>query len=603
MEGASQWRFEMFAENGCMGYVEEFLGLLDDKDVLLRCGFCIPTEGDELPFDENNELVVEDEFAAMQGQLCWGFLRNIVRRDLMLFGPPYNFTKCRASEDKAKADIARLKEDYDIHDAMKHIVGPTRKELNVIKRSRMQLKPVQHLLELCKLTHSKYDGPLKDTVENRDLANISTGVIENMNGIQKGFAASVAGQQWKAPETLLAACLESQLVEKRFDFKDVAVDVPFQSLRASIPDDGFRTSKELLSMSFDEMVSTSQHPSWWSPSVANISTPEADVYVSRVFSDQKNLRQWEALWMGKVSHIRHKICLGFRKPGKGLAQYTWYVAVDVFNDSGILVWPVELVDLGAGITWARPVCKQVEPTILPMNSMQPAKVKSFQYVWRSWAWQWTTLPAYRWKLTPGSRMFMGPNGIESVPVTANRCAWWRISRTDLIPFAKSLGVPVESADGLFEVLWKLSKKTLKLNDAETLKNIQPRISAMQKLSYSPALLEVEESINVLEQHDIEKVTAAKKKMQDDVQATSDFRNAYFEKASFKRVFMLKLVAITFFIINPCSYTGKGSSRSRRSRQSSCRQRRCWQGQRQRQAWRRRCRPSTQTASATPHSTA
>ena len=83
---------------------------------------------------------------------------------------------------------------------------------------------------------------------------------------------------------------------------------------------------------------------------------------------------------------------------------------------------------------------------------------------------------------------------------------------------------------MFDLLWKLLKKTLKRNDPDTLVIMTQRLAELQTKSFVPALLQIEESIHILEKHDIEKITTAQKKAKDDEIGNAQFRKAYHKKA-------------------------------------------------------------------------
>ena len=531
VQGAAAWRLEMFGPAlGFMKHLESFIDMLNSTDMLEQSGFVLVDSADELPFEDNSDILIEDQFAEKAGDMSWGFLRNTLRRHLHLLMPPYSFTACRASMESAHDCIDRFKKDLALFRKLERSENPTIKEKKVISRSRFQTRMVKHLEALILESVQTYSGGLASRTEERDNAMIGTNLIENMNGVQKCHRAKVKGMQWRNADGLMAATLEHELVTKRYDYKQVPFDQPLQHMTATLPNDAFHASKATMSLDLSDMVSTSATPTWWSPSVGNYSVPDADIFVSRDVDKRKIPRVWDKLWVGRLCSIKHHICLGFRKPMPGKALYEWYVAVDYFKDSGVFVWPVTRDELVPGKTYVEPHKNLKEPTILAMHTLDLNQIKAFRFAFRSWAWQVAYIPRAAERMRPAIRIFMDQEKPESVERVATAAAWWDLSRTELVPFFDLLKVKFAANDDLFDLLWKQNKKVHKASDALTLRTLQKRLVELEKKTVTPSLLEIDECIDVLEQNDIQKVEQAKKSTAEMQEHAQRFRSAYYEKA-------------------------------------------------------------------------
>ena len=85
---------------------------------------------------------------------------------------------------------------------------------------------------------------------------------------------------------------------------------------------------------------------------------------------------------------------------------------------------------------------------------------------------------------------------------------------------------------------------MRKSDRDTILLMRRRLAEISAKSHSPALLEVDECIHVLEKQDIEKVAAAQKAIKDSEVGKNNFRAAFHKKVSiFKFHCVIKLIIV------------------------------------------------------------
>lgn len=121
---------------------------------------------------------------------------------------------------------------------------------------------------------------------------------------------------------------------------------------------------------------------------------------------------------------------------------------------------------------------------------------------------------------------------DTLERVAPRAGWWSLPRTTLCDFAKELGIVVDSGIPLFDVLWALVEGCLGTSAAETLAIYHRKLArGNTSEEITSALLQVDEAIQVMDKHDFDRVTEAKKKATAAVASHADFKASFSANAS------------------------------------------------------------------------
>ena len=504
----AQWRLKQFRENGFAQHFNSFIGNIADRSKLKEWGFFIPASPHDRGNEDNNEMIRENEFADMYFSFNLSAIRNRAHRSLEMFGCPYVFTRARGGGPKAQAVMDRFKLDCEIFDEFEALVDKTAKEKTVSQSHRFKLTCNIQMREMAIISKFKWAEDLERVTLCRDSAAIGTLFIENVNGVQGNHKASKMGKKFKRPELVMARSLDHKLISSRFKYKPVATTAPLQTADCGPPADAFLPQAANTSMDLSKFVSTQQDPGYWSPACINLNVPDANMYCLRQFKKEKNLRQFDRTWMGRVSHAKHKLAIGISSKSRAPHVYQWYFALDFYHNSDMHVWPCKMVELDDTHVMLEPAQDVYEPVLVPLTTLLPPKVMACSYEVKSWWWQCASIPGCQDKLLPGIRAFRSARGVGSVGVVASWEAWWDIGRVDCIQYCRELSIVVDTGMDFFEVLFTMLKSLLKLSDFDTLTVVLKKLAQLKAPKHSEALMEINEATAVLEKHDIEKVHAA-----------------------------------------------------------------------------------------------
>ena len=500
VDGALDYRKRMYGKNGFMVYTTAFIEQLSDRKCLLDAGFAFSCEKYD-PESVAGEIVVEDLFADMFGVLNLSFIRCRIRRKLDQFAWPAFFTRFYAAPtpaDRANA-MALFKTDLEIFRKVSGYTDMTPLETRAWRRSRFQTTPVEQLVQLSVRSNFIVSAEIERICKSRDAGAFGTLFIEDVNGVQKHYKTGKQGRRFKRPELLMARTFQSEVAAKR------------HSMSACLPQDAFVPSAKTRSMSYEQIASTASTPGWWSPSTYNVNTPDADLMVLRRWHQENNLRQWDHVWKGEVSHSKHKLALSFKTDPSGSGDaWEWFLCLDWFSSSGMTMWPADLHETGNGLQLLTPSKKVTEPCVRALTTLDPLVVQGACYDWRSPLWQERYVPESRGRWIPAVRAFLNRHGVLPVPKACSWMCWFGLSRTTLIPYCGELHVPLEPGADWFDVLFAMISTVLELDEAGTLDVMKWMLAKLKAHSHVDALCEIDEALNVLEKYDIEKVAQAKK---------------------------------------------------------------------------------------------
>ncbi len=119
---------------------------------------------------------------------------------------------------------------------------------------------------------------------------------------------------------------------------------------------------------------------------------------------------------------------------------------------------------------------------------------------------------------------------------AASCAFWNLSKTEIVDVCKLGGVAVPAASSLFDVLSNAVSNCLATGEEETLKILSQRLADNEAVnSFTEAILEVDEAAEVLEKSDQESLADEQKQARSRLEQRQTYRDEYTEKMKLFRL--------------------------------------------------------------------
>ena len=269
------------------------------------------------------------------------------------------------------------------------------------------------------------------------------------------------------------------------------------------------------------MVSTKQAAPYYSPKADNFNQGVADLEV--ISQMEHSLEKLSGSWIGQLAQANHRLLLGIPKA----KAITWFHALGNFPHSGVFLWPGKLHSIQTKhgpLRWFihDEACESV--VIQPLCSLEGVEACTFR--WRSVLWQSINMPvAHRPKhprLLPVIQEGPGP-----ALVVVAREAFFSMTKTQVLDFAKLLPLATQPGDKLCDVLFAVVKKLCKCSDAEALALISKRLAVNDvSASFAEALLEIDEAAQVMDKADVKLLKQAQEKESDNRDEHADFASDF-----------------------------------------------------------------------------
>ena len=241
----------------------------------------------------------------------------------------------------------------------------------------------------------------------------------------------------------------------------------------------------------------------------------------------RKLEVFENACVGICAQTAHKLILVNESDEHFLTQVP-------LKDSSVIVWPVKRNISKAiknGVNYFfEPDLQRNDITLLAVWNLK--KFKAIKIVWRSWAWQRTTLDIeVTNKMVPAIRAFQDGPRHEFFQFMCVIC-FGKLSRTVVEMICKVAGEKFNSNQSFFQLLFEIIKRGLKLNDSGTLDILAQRFVATETVDdYSEHVLNIEEAVEVLEDQDIKVLNAERKQLPQDRETRASFKTEYVEPRS------------------------------------------------------------------------
>ena len=342
-----------------------------------------------------------------------------------------------------------------------------------------------------------------DLVKDRCHVISATQLVEDMNGCQS-ISSLKPCRRFRRPVQAMAEVLKHDLpgVKHRYDAIEVRNIAPARGV--ALPKSSFETTHDECSMDFNGIVSFKQATSWYSPNAERMTTPCADSDLIRQAVKAKNMDFRVNAWMGEMCDVSNRLAIGF--VNKTTKKTSWFICLHHWPKSACMMWPAVLK--ACGNQWWFHIQASKQAVVRPILSLDPDEVQFASFKWRSWLWQLHTCQATLGTLKPAVRPFMqGQSG--SFMAVASKAVFWNLSQVQVAKYAARLLEGYTPKHNMFDLLWHVLGKVLKLADPELLALIHQRVVKIEFDDNQEILLHVDEAMEVLDEQDQKLLTKGK----------------------------------------------------------------------------------------------
>lgn len=203
--------------------------------------------------------------------------------------------------------------------------------------------------QACKEMAWKQITEYKAFVHGLTAGILSTQIREDCLNFMKNSKQLKGKKKYTRVQKCMASALVAKVLSKRHKYRELNVDENATLGKSKPPVDAFSPHKDMTSIEFHKLVSTSQATDWYSPGSENWQVRIADMACLRV---ARARREWSILarvWMGTFCRPRHHIAW------KKDRSESWSFPVLNFKDSAVMMVPIvfeRVVHMGKSyLTW------------------------------------------------------------------------------------------------------------------------------------------------------------------------------------------------------------------------------------------------------------
>ena len=300
---------------------------------------------------------------------------NRQRRGLWLTsGYPWSVTNALAAARRA-ATLAKFKADVGHFDKLKALEEKTTAQTNVVRRHVCNKVMVKQLIVALKDEHLPDFNKCFDTILRKRIRVASgTQVIEDIIGTMKSCRRLKLTKKFSRPERGMGLTLKHNVLTKRHRYKTPSHDVPIGSKTLALPPTAFRAKVASRSLPFQEVVSSDQKASYYSPKAENFSVNCADLSLLRAVAPSNY--DLTNVWLGEFCHVSHRLVIGGVQGATLTAP--WFHALLHFDQSSCILWPGTIKKIGTSEYFEHDL-ERSEPFVHPLLTLD--KVEAYSISW------------------------------------------------------------------------------------------------------------------------------------------------------------------------------------------------------------------------------
>ena len=489
-----------------MEHLNNMVKGLANSVVLARCRFKLHPSASELCGEAKDHIyLVEREFAMYLGRGLLVMLGLRLRRGLWyMSGWPWSMSAVLKNEAWRVKTLQRFQRDLANWRRLCGKADLTPGESDLKGRSEFPQTSVEQYVLAFEETKGVAKSSFDKVVFNKIYGILQTELVEEINGVQKNRKRYKTSKNFRNADIAFGLTLDSGICHNKHRFEPVVPDCALRYTASKLPLEAFEGDKSKRSLPFDEIVSASPGQQHFSPASNNRCINVADhELLHQALQQSGDTSCVDFAWFGRLLDATHDLALGFRPSAK--EPWKYYLACASFDDSACPVWPAELYSFPE-----KEVCKEEcfllkddldMPELRALFDPTSKNVTSCRIEWLAPFNQDCDVPSWRKHLPIAVRAFRkGP--WRAVHETAAYAAFWTLPMSFLVSYAEHFAIVLPPGAKLFDVLWALIKKILKLGDQATLDIIHKRLVDYDLSTlFAEHILCCDEAQDVLEEAD------------------------------------------------------------------------------------------------------
>ena len=286
-------------------------------------------------------VFVEDEFAELYGQLSTSLSVQRFFRGLWLtIGYPWSLQRLRSWSsviwDQFLKDIAIFKK-------LEAMVDRCPKLEAIYKRHVFQKPSCRQFMMAAEdptMGSPEWKRAMIQKLEDHAAVCCPTQVIEDMFSIQKGHKVMKGCNKIRRPEKSYSLVLSQKVIDRTHRYQTPSTDKPVGGKCDKMVDDCWKLPKQLHSMNWSSIVSTSAVSPYYSPKAENFCQNCSDLPLLRQLDATDDLNAVKDAWLGGLTTFEHQLLLRVRIGEK----LVWHHALFHLPSSAVALWPGQLCE-------------------------------------------------------------------------------------------------------------------------------------------------------------------------------------------------------------------------------------------------------------------
>lgn len=317
---------------GYLEHVSQILAGLSSCNAISEMGFDLSI------LQERNTIAtedygLEDELAELIGRFGMHLVKNMLRRGLWYLTWPAGLFSILRLE--LASPCLQFKKDVALHRQLMDMLGKSPMLQTILQRHLFEKTSCKQLILACEEFQYSAHPDLLALVGRRGKGIMATQAVEDVVSAQKNNRKMMSGKRFRKVEWSMAAALRSRILDNRHKFSAQQVERSVTSKSSRVPSAAFRALPGERSLPFGDIEGFSSAPSWFSPSVTNVTANCAEIFVLRQLAAADNLSGLSSLWLGSLINVNHNIA--FKRAGDTTNK--WHFGLVSLDHLRALYWP------------------------------------------------------------------------------------------------------------------------------------------------------------------------------------------------------------------------------------------------------------------------
>lgn len=471
-------------------------------------------------------MIAEDDVADVFSQFAWHLTMERLKRGLWFCrGWPWALSRMLCSGEGGKKAWQQFKKDKVNFEQLQKLPDKNEAARDMLKRhifNKVSVVQLSMAAEDSRGECSEWLSDLLGVLRSHTRIAVPSRLIEDMIGTMKSTKTSKRGNKYSRPQRGMGMVIRKKVVDGRHGWTAPCPELPVGGKTTKLSRQAFEAQAANRSLNFNEIVGTVAAAPYYSPKPEMFAHNVSDLASIDAAAAAGDINKVAGCWLGEVAAVDHRLLVGVPHSTGDASRMQWYHVLTYYPRSSILAWPGSLNDAG-GYKVFEHSAEVLEPVLLALFDFSGVLACSF--VWRSWLWQAKKSPA---TMTQAVRIAPvvehGPRPILEVMALK---AFWSMTRTQVVAFAKLRDVAIPDSANLCDTLMAAVQGLLGVEPDDALKIISQRLAVNDlPTTWADEVLAVDEAAQVLERSDAELVQTEQRDMMRKAEEGKAFVQAY-----------------------------------------------------------------------------